>query len=40
MEQTDFEEPQENMDEPQDEWPWNVTITPPPDYEDEDAPGG
>jgi len=36
MDQTDFEEPEENTDAPQDEWPWNVTITPPPEYGDED----
>ena len=39
MDQTDFEEPEDDSQDvlPQDEWPWNVTITPPPEYGDEDA---
>ena len=39
MEQTDFEEPEDDSQDvlPQDEWHWNVTITPPPEYEAEDA---
>jgi hypothetical protein len=32
-EEQDFEEPQEEPNvEPQDEWPWNVTVTPPPEF--------
>ena len=43
MDKTDFEDPEDNTTLPvdttklpQDQWPWNVTITPPPEYEAED----
>ena len=40
MDKTDFEEPEDDSQDVlhQDEWPWNVTITPPPEYDE--PPGG